>query len=66
MRQYLEKFLVDFEYPREDAETLLSAYDKIIGDEETAKLLDEILSTYEKDEMCDFSKLLQKSQKIAN
>lgn len=66
MRQYLEKFLVDFEYPREDAETLLSAYDKIIGDEETAKLLDEILSTYEKDEMCDFSKLLQKSQKIAS
>lgn len=66
MRQYLERFFVDFEYPQEDAAFLLTAYDTVMENSASAELLNEILSTYEKDEMCDFSQLLKMSGEIAN
>ena len=66
MKQYLENFFKDFEYPKEDADFLLSAYDKIMENSASADILNEILSIYEKDETCDFSNLLKMSQKVAN
>lgn len=66
MKQYLERFFKDFEYPKEDAEFLLKAYDTVVSNDTANGLLESILKMYEENELCDFTKILELSQQIAN
>lgn len=57
MRSYIKQFMVDFEYPTEAAECLLSAYDHF---QEKAKVeFDALISTYESDSNCDYDALIK-------
>ena len=53
MRKYLESFFADFEYEKEDAEFLLSAYDSIAADSDTKIFLDNALDIYNQNIKCD-------------
>lgn len=65
MRDYLLQFFKDFEYEQTDAEILLSCYDKIMEEEQSAKEWQELLAQYEGSYLCDYEALLQRADQIA-
>ncbi len=65
MRKYLESFFADFEYEKEDAEFLLSAYDSIAADSDTKIFLDNALDIYNQNIKCDSDDILKLCLKIA-
>lgn len=58
MRAYIHDFLMEYNYPDSAISTLISTYDKIYANPETAKILDDMLSLYEADHNCDYEKVL--------
>ena len=46
MKQYLEKFLKDFDYKESDAKFLLDEYSKIASNEEANKGFNELIELY--------------------
>lgn len=56
MKQYLEKFLKDFDYKESDAEFLLSEYSKIAENEEANKGFNELIELYNRTIEFDYYK----------
>ena len=65
MREYLVDFWKEFEYPAEDAAYLLTVYDQVQANEETAKAWDEIVECYDKDIRTPWESLLERTAPIA-
>lgn len=65
MRQYLEYFFENFNYDKSDAEELLSVYDSIMSNQETATMWQSAIDLYLKDINCDYKKISQISYAIA-
>lgn len=65
MKDYLEGFFKDFEYPAEAASQLLADYDKICACGEADGILSGILSDYERDGKIDAKELIPKWDNIA-
>ncbi len=56
MRNYLNNFMIEFDYLDSDREFLLEAFDKIQGNEDTKKEFERILGIYESNIKCDYYK----------
>lgn len=65
MKQYLSRFLRDFEYTEEAAAALMTDYGRIMGNDGARGIFDEILTTYRENCACDYSKLLAKCDEAA-
>lgn len=66
MRDYVVDFFKEFEYEDADAQHLLGAYDKIVAEETSKKLLDEILAAYEANIEMDYqAELFDRTKVIA-
>lgn len=65
MRNYLQSFFENFEYEPSDAEYLLSAYDRIMGREDTRMVWEEAIKIYERDMRCDFDLIISLAADVA-
>ena len=65
MREYLSNFFSEFDYSAEDTAELLSAYDKIALNAETAEILDGILAEYDATLKINAKELMPKCERIA-
>lgn len=65
MQAYLSNFLKEFEYPKEDVETLQSAYLLIESESVSREILLEIFDAYRKDNNCDYADIVSKCDAIA-
>ena len=61
MRQYLQDFMVSYDYPGEAVETLLSAY----GVLKEVPAFQALIAVYEKDRFCDYTAMLATCKQIA-
>ena len=58
MEKYLADFFVEFEYERDDAAYLTEAYGRLVGTEIGRKCLDEAMTIYDRDALCDYDRIL--------
>ena len=65
MRDYLTRFLTDFEYDPADAAFLLSAYDKLTAHDEARELFGQAVAAYEADINCDYNALTAQVKKAS-
>lgn len=65
MKKYLEDFFVCFDYNKDDAAFLINTYDKIAANGETITLFKEAISIYEESINCDYQKIIELADKIA-
>ena len=65
MKEYLIEFFKRFDYDESDSKILLATYDKIVDSPEAFKIWNNIISTYEKDFMCDKSLLIADADSVA-
>jgi hypothetical protein len=65
MRNYLQGFFKDFGYEDSDANFLLSVYDKVYSNDQTASLLDGALNLYNQSKDADFSKIRENASAVA-
>lgn len=65
MRSYLEHFFHTYQYPREDAELLLSAYDRIASDAAAKELWDRAMRLYEERIDCDYEEIIALCDRVA-
>ena len=63
MQEYLNNFFASFDYPKDAATELLSAYENIL--EKCRVLLDKILTLYENDRNCDYDEILEIAEEIS-
>ena len=59
MKSYLSEFLAAFDYPEESHGVLLDAYDRIISNDETKTIFDELIDEYDKSYNIDYKKNLE-------
>ena len=64
MRSYIENFCSEFDYPAEATQVMLSAYDKIYENRETAKIWDEILNNYDEKREISMTDLKPKCEAV--
>ena len=65
MREYLTQFFTEFEYSPDDAAFLLTAYDKIVANEQANAAFSEAIATYKANIDCDYGALTACSKKAA-
>ena len=65
MREYLEGFLKDFDYPERDTRELLRAYDAIEADAVAKNEWESILACYEENMQCDIPSLRNRAKVLA-
>lgn len=65
MLSYLNHFLTEFEYPKEDVETLQSAYLLIDGESVSRETLLGLFGTYRENINCDYTDIVTKCDDIA-
>lgn len=66
MRTYIHNFLNEYQYPENARETLLNAYDKIVGNAEACSVWNEAIALYEANHKCDYGKIIDKADKAAD
>ncbi len=64
MRNYLENYLIEYDFPIESREVFLDAYDKIITNEKSKNLLLKTIKDYEENYDIDFDKVYKEYYKI--
>lgn len=63
MRAYLESFVQEFDYPKDDAAFLLSAYDKIASDASARAIWESLIEAYGESLEIDYRDALAKAEK---
>ena len=66
MREYLIGFWKEFDYSAEDSAYLLSVYDEILSNQETAAAWDALLACYEQDIQYPWKMLMEGAEPIAD
>ena len=65
MKNYLNDFLVSFEYPDESRPVLLEAYDKISANSEAFAIFDNLMSEYDKSYNIDYKNALETMKNVS-
>lgn len=65
MRDYLEGFLKEYDYEKEDSEYLLNCYDKIYADSEAAECIDKAVALYDENINCEYGEIVSLADKAA-
>ncbi|MBQ9785745.1 MAG: DUF5596 domain-containing protein [Clostridia bacterium] len=65
MKEYLQAFLKDFDYPARDAAELSRTYDAILGSGEARAEWEALLSIYDADLHCDFPSMRERVAALA-
>ena len=66
MKEYLQKFLVDFDYPKETHKSFLDGFELICSNHEYFDAFNSLLKRYSDDMMCDYVKLVDDAMTLAD
>ena len=65
MLNYLKQFFKEYSYEESDSAFLISTYEKVMENPETAALWNSSVASYEKDINCDYSEIISTADKVA-
>ncbi|MBQ7378520.1 MAG: hypothetical protein IJW70_02425 [Clostridia bacterium] len=66
MRAYLVEFFKEFSYTQADTEALLTAYDKIMANEQASSCFSAALAAYDADQNCDYGTAMHQARKAGD